>query len=207
MHDRDNAQLGFDAMLGAAEDDNRRYRFDKDTRHLPGTMDEALPFFRILLRHHHAAMLAGDADETFRLRKEADRLALRLNDGDPGILAGPDAPGNVLERQTAAKAGTVPRWGQSGTFDLCIEDMNVRIELEGVFGIASSTSFWPGFSARAVEYDRPFLSETGYRSFLGLRGNPEPGYKPDEFVARVLRTHIDETLKGRLVPVEERYRR
>lgn len=85
--------------------------------------------------------------------------------------------------------------------------MKVRIELEGVFGIASSVVFWPGFSARAVEYDRPFLSETGYRSFLGLRGNPVPGYKPDEFVARVLRSYVGETLKGRLVPIEERYRR
>lgn len=145
MYDSDSAQLGFDAMLGAAEDDNRRYRFDKDTRHLPATMDKALPFFRILLRHHHAAMLAGDADETFRLRQEADSLALRVNDGNPGILAGPDAPGNVLERQTAAKAGTVPRWGQSGTFVLCVDGMKVRIELEGVFGIASSCSFWPCF--------------------------------------------------------------
>lgn len=132
-HDTDNAQLGFDAMLGAAEADNQRYRFEQETGHLPGTMDEAIPFFRILLGHHHAAMLAGDADEVFRLRKEAERLALRLNDGDPGILAGPDAPGKVLERQTAAKAGTVPLWGQPGTFDLCVDGMKARIELEGVF--------------------------------------------------------------------------
>lgn len=35
MHDSDDAQLGFDALLGAAEADNRRYRFEQQTGHLP----------------------------------------------------------------------------------------------------------------------------------------------------------------------------
>jgi len=51
--------------------------------------------------------------------------------------------------------------------------MRARIELDGIFGITGSICFWPGFSARAVDYDRPFLSQTGYRSFLGIYADPQ----------------------------------
>jgi hypothetical protein len=39
-------QLGFDDLLAQAETDNRM-RAEREARaHLPGTMDEALPYFR-----------------------------------------------------------------------------------------------------------------------------------------------------------------
>jgi hypothetical protein len=46
--------------------------------------------------------------------------------------------------------------------------MRIRIEMDGVFGVSACNLAWLGLSADAVEYDRPFLSETGYRSLLGL---------------------------------------
>ena len=57
-------QLGFDALLADAESDNHARILARETAHLPGTMEEALPFFRGLLERHHAAMLAGDADRS-----------------------------------------------------------------------------------------------------------------------------------------------
>jgi len=45
-----------------------------------------------------------------------------------------------------------------------------RVEMEGIFGVASNVCHWLGFSARAVEFDKPFLSETGYRSFVAVGG-------------------------------------
>lgn len=130
-------QLGFDALLADAENENRARKFERETGHLPGTMEEALPFYRLLLRQHHAAMLAANVDEAMRLREDADKLALRLNGGEPGILAGPDAPGHVLERESAAALGAVPLWGQTGEFVIIVGSMNVRIELDGMFGITS----------------------------------------------------------------------
>lgn len=109
-------QLGFEALLHASDAENRAREIERETAHLPSTMEEAIPLFRILLRSHHAAMLAGDVDETMRLRKEADRLARRLDSSESGILAGPDAPGCVLDRESAAAPGAVPLWGQSGNF-------------------------------------------------------------------------------------------
>src|SRR5690606_16264225 len=113
-----------------------------------------------------------------------DLLALRLNDGEPGILAHEGAPGRVLTRETAAPSGTVPLWGQEGDFIITVGRMRVRIALDGLFGIASSFAFWPGFAAHAVDYDRPFISQTDYRSFLGIHAAPVPDLTPDDFTAK-----------------------
>jgi hypothetical protein len=199
-------QLGFDGLLAAAETQNRKRKIGRETAHLPGTMDEAVPFFRLLIRQHHAAMLAADVGTAMRLRKEAELLAIRLNEGAPGYLAGPDAPGRVLERETAAAPGEVPRWGQTGNFIVTVDGMKVRIELEGIFGIGSGVSFWPGFAAHAVDLERLFLSETGYRSFLGIHAEPAPGLAPDAFAAKVIAAHVAQELKGRLLAIAQRYR-
>ncbi len=200
------AQLGFDALLDEAATVNHARAFERSTGHLPGTFPEALPYYRALLDKHHAAMLAADVDETMRLRKEADNLALRLNHGDPGILAGPDAPGCALARETAAAPGSVPLWGQKGSFIVTVSGARVRIEMDGIFGIGASFAYWPGFSAHAIDRDRPFISQTGYRSFLGIHADAVPDMMPDAFVAKVLAAHVAKELKGGLVAIAPSYR-
>ena len=86
------AQLGFNSLLDEAEHANNARTLAKELAHLPGNMEEALPFFRALIERHHAAMLAGDEQEAMALREEADRLATKLNNYEPGIIAGDDAP-------------------------------------------------------------------------------------------------------------------
>ncbi|MCU7837957.1 MAG: hypothetical protein KZQ94_01095 [Candidatus Thiodiazotropha sp. (ex Troendleina suluensis)] len=199
-------QLGFEALLNETDAVNRSRKIERETAHLPGTMSEALPFYRVLLKQHHAVMLAANIDEAMRLRKEAHNLVLRLNGGNKGILAEPDSPGNVLDRESAASADATPLWGQSGSFVIEAADMKARIELEGIFGIAASSFYWPGFSAHAVEFDRPFLSATGYRSFLGIHAEPVPGITPEEFTRRVVEAYVTRELKGALVPIAEKYR-
>ncbi|MGE3624529.1 MAG: hypothetical protein AB7H77_11765 [Bdellovibrionales bacterium] len=145
-------------------------------------------------------------EKTMRLHDEAHKLAVRLNGGESGILAHDDAPGYVLERKTAAVSGTIPLWGQTGDFFVAVDTMRVRIEMEGIFGIGSGYAFWPGFSAHAVDIDRPFLSETGYRSFLGIHAAPQPGLTPDLFAREVIASYVKRELKSRLVSIAEKYR-
>lgn len=206
MTNSHSEQIGFDALLADADSENRARKFERETAHLPDNYDEAIPYYRTLIAQNHAAMLSANAEESRRLHDEARKLAIRLNDGEPGILAHEDAPGYVLERETAAISGHVPRWGQTGDFMITVNDIRVRIELEGMFGIGSGFSFWPGFSAHAVEHDRPFLSSTGYRSFLGIHADPVPGLTPDEFASKVITSHIERELKGRPVAIETRHR-
>lgn len=165
-------------------------------------MDEAIPFYRTLIDEHHATMLAGDIDAALACRAEAARLALRLNGGEPGIIAGPDAPGCVLARVTAAENGAIPLWGQVGSFILDIDGMAARIRIDGMFGLGARYCPWMNFAAEAVDRAKPFISETGYRSFMGLQAALLPGVTPDAFAREAIRVEI-KRLKGRLVAVRQ----
>ena len=191
-------QLGFDAFLAQADTDNHKRRFEKEVAHLPSDFDEAVAYLRRLIEAHHNAMLAADVDEVFRLREEAVRLAVKLNRGETGILASADAPGCRLSEATKAEPGRVPLWGQQGDFVIPVRGMETRIEMCGLYGIGVSTFFfWPGFEARAVHRDRPFFSETGYRSFLGIHADAVPGLTPDVFAAKVIERYIETMGTGR----------
>jgi hypothetical protein len=133
-------------------------------------------------------------------------LAAKLNGGTCGIIAGPDAPGCILERESAAAPGSVPLWGQAGEFTITVGAMRVRIELKGMFGIGSTFCLFPGFYAHAVDKDRPFLSETGFRTFLGVSGQLVPGLTTEDFARETIAAHVRCELKGRLLPIETRKR-
>ncbi|MGE3992565.1 hypothetical protein [Pseudorhodoplanes sp.] len=198
-------QLGFDALLAAADHDNRARAFERETVHLPSTMEEGLPYFRGLIAKHHAAIMAADVETVMTLREEAGLLACHLNGGDGGYLAEEDSAGRVLERLTAAEPGMVPLWGQCGDFIVTVGDMKVRVELNGVFGIGCRPGFWPGFSAHVVDRSAPFLSETGYRSFLGIHAEPAMNMTPDMFMAYVIAGYLaDSKAAKRRKPVDRR---
>jgi hypothetical protein len=184
-------QLGFDTFLERAAAENLTRQIARDSAHLPAGLDEALPFFRVLIERHHAAMLAADAPLVTHLREEADRLAFKLNGFRPGILANDDSPGHVLDRETRAPDGRVPRWGQSGRFDISVGSMRVHIEMAGIFGVASFYGAWCGFAAHAIDLDKPFLSETGYRSFLGIGGDLRPGFTPDTYAKEIIASYME----------------
>ncbi|WP_188773329.1 hypothetical protein [Novosphingobium endophyticum] len=81
----------------------------------------------------------------------------------------------------------------------------MRIELEGVFGIGASFGYWPGFSAHVVDSDKPFLSATGYRSFLGIHADPTPQLSPDDFAVKVIAGYVERELRGKLVAVAPQF--
>ena len=194
-HDNDAGQLGFDDLLADTEAQNAHRKFERETAHLPGDMEKGLSFYREQLRAHNSAMLACDGDEIIRIRGQARLLAAKLNGGTFGILAGPESPGNVLMDRTAGPERHVPLWGQKGDFIIDIDDIPVRVEMEGMLGIVSHCH-WLGFAIHAVDRDRPFLSETGYRSFLGVHADPAKDVAVDQFVETVLRSYLSEELGG-----------
>jgi hypothetical protein len=169
---------------------------------------EAIERYRALIVEHHAAMLRADREKVEQLRKAADDLAIRMNGGTRlGIKGGADAPCYVLERATDA-AGAVPLWGQTSEFVIDVDGMRVKVEMDGMFGIGGSSMFWLGFAAHAVDWNKPFLSETGYRSFLGLLAEPSAGMTPDTFTAAVIREYIrGKEMKGKLKRIDPEYAR
>jgi len=150
-------------------------------------------------------MLAGDETAAMKLREQAHELAVKVNRGDAGICAGPDAAAYVLERATVAPAGTVPMWGQTGEFAINVGNMPVRIEQDGIFGTGAGHMTCPGFAARAVDYQKPFLSDTGYRSFIGCHAEMVPGITPDVFARRMVEAYVAKECKGKLRKIERTY--
>ena len=200
-------QLGFDLLLLETDRINEKAAFERKFGHLPATMKEAVPFVKSLIDRHHVAMLQGDPAEAIAIRREAHDLAVRLNKGAPGIIAGDKAPGSMLAKKTAAKPGVVPLWGQEGQFTLPLQGVSVAIEMDGMFGIGATSMYWLGFSAHMIDRSKPFISATGYRSFLGINAPVLPSLTVDGFVREVLEAFIRKELKGKLVTIEERPKR
>jgi len=65
--------FGFDAM---AE--------EQATAHLPSEMEAGIVAYRAMLEQHNRAMLDGDETRVMAIRKEANRLAVKLNVGENG---------------------------------------------------------------------------------------------------------------------------
>ena len=199
-------QLGFDDLLQDAAQDNAAREFDKETAHLPECFEDAVPFFRNLIQQHDQAMRGADVGTVMHLREEAHLLAKKLNGGDPGILAHDDAPAYRLERSFSPKTGCEPLWGQTSRFSVTVGDMDVDIEISGVFGIGSCWNFWPGLAARAVHRNKPFLSQTGYRSFLGIHAEPKSGMTPTSFATEIIKAYVAQELRGKLVEIGDQYK-
>ncbi|TLP43441.1 hypothetical protein FDK21_17985 [Cohaesibacter sp. CAU 1516] len=198
-------QYGFDALLADADTDNKTLKFERETVHLPGTMSEAIEFHHRQITQHHAAMLDNDFETAITIREEARQLARKLNGNEPGIIAHDDAPGCVLARKTATEPGIVPFWGQEGTFQTTAANMTLNVSMGGIFGIGATAMPYLGFSVRATDQDKPFLSSTGYRSFLGVSIPPEPHMDVEAFVRRVVEIHVKNELNNRLVSIAQQY--
>lgn len=200
-------QYGFDTFLANADADNKAKQFERETAHLPCTMEEAIEFYRRQIDLHHAAMLDNDFDAAIAIREEAHLLARKLNGNQPGIIAHHDAPGCVLAREVTATSGAVPLWGQDGTFQMTAANMALQVTMEGIFRIGGCYMPYCSFSVRAVDQDKPFLSSTGYRSFLDVSVSPKPGMDTKQFVHRVVEIHVEKELGNRLFPIAEQYRK
>jgi hypothetical protein len=196
-------QLGFDALLADAEATNRQRSLGAQSAHLPSDMISAVAYHREQIRRHNAAMIAGDFENAIAIREEAHTLALKLNGFEPGILAGEDAPGCQLARRCAAQAGRMPLWGQDGCFVLRIAGMETEVTMHCMFGIGARWSVSPGFEARAVNQAKPFLSVTGYRSFLGLSMPPKTGESVPDYVRRAIELYVKRELSGKLMPISK----
>ena len=72
---------------------------------------ESHPFYRNLIERHHEPILAGEVAAAMKLREEVHELAVKVNGGGGNLRGAGLSPAYVLERATAAPAGTVPMWG------------------------------------------------------------------------------------------------
>jgi hypothetical protein len=198
-------QLGFDDLLSQTETDNEAHALKRKYPDLPASWDTALPYYQNLLQRCDAAFLTADVDAINRIYGEAEALATILQGKTSGLLA-PDGAGTILAEKTRAPAGTTPLWGQEGEFIIEAAGVAVRMETDGIFGISTRYVLLPGFAAHAVDFDKPFISETGFRSFIGYGADVEPGVTIEAFAKALIEHHVSRALKGRLVAIDDKYR-
>lgn len=179
--------------------------FDAKTAHMPSSIEEAIPYYRTIIDRYNAAILAGQPLQAAMIEQEAEDLAIRLNGGTRCGIKGDreTAVCYVLERAAAAKPGEIPLWGETGNFTLEVDACPVHIAFEGLYGICI-----PQFAAHAVQYDRPFISETGFRSFMAHGFDcTGGGITVDLYVRTVIEEYIARELKGKLRRIDDRYRK
>jgi len=143
---------------------------------------------------YHDAMLAGDvqalddADVVYRA------CVVKLNGG---THFGSADIQKALEAKFAAPAGQVPGWGQAGEFLLEVEGMRMVVRM-----CPDSLSNHCGAELNAVDFDKPFLSRTGYRHQY-MRPTQHLGRTVDQAVrAEVLELLAGE---GRAVAITNEY--
>jgi hypothetical protein len=171
--------------------------------HLPATLDEGAAYLLELFRRLDAAIRRGDQGSFEQIAMEAEDLAIDLNGGSNLGMCAPEGAAFILESKTRAPDGQVPLWGQQAEFLIALPAFRVRIEFDGIYGCC-----FPGFGAHAVDWDRPFLSETGYRSFLGSHNHFAAGMSVADYVRATLESFIADKkygLKGRLLAIKPEY--
>jgi hypothetical protein len=151
------------------------------------------------VRALHAAVLAGDADVAAEADDRYEAVIWKLN-GERffGCMADEGSAGRVVERHCRAVPGTVPLWGQSGAFVVAVNGMRVIVEVSDRIGSWIGTNR-VSFEFHAVDLDRPFISETGYRSHYD---SPRAGRSVDQVAAAILA----EFQKGNPKMIESDYR-
>lgn len=162
--------------------------------------ERAIGIARRIVERKNAAVVAGDVNGARKCDRNYDRLISALNGGTLfGSQAGPDSVGVQLNECIAAPDGTVPMWGQSGRF---------FIRVNGMASVVTYDAYWcmsgfEHFEFHACEFNRPYISETGYRSdfahelspglttreaaesrFRALQREGVSDIKPDAYVAQ-----------------------
>lgn len=134
--------------------------------------DELVLVAESWLKSYHKSVMAADPDGQRLAYDRLDAIAEHLFGTDPGIdwrSAGGPPQGNGrfscladardwLMEKLAASDGDVPLFGQSGRFLIELFGCRVDFRYDGLFGYC-------GGNAHVVDLDKPFFSETGYRSF------------------------------------------
>jgi hypothetical protein len=107
----------------------------------------------------------------------------------------------VLVRKEAHALAFHPNGGDAG---ILAGPEAVGCRLDGVFGIGATALEFPGFTAHVADRDAPFLSDTGFRSFLGFTMPMTPGMTVESYIREAITHQVKTELKGQLGRVKAR---
>jgi hypothetical protein len=180
-------QVSFDFMPpGRAEAEFRAFR------DLPDGEAALIEAGQRALLAYHRATLAGDQTAAGAARVRYHAIAVKLNGGSPqGMLVkwgnrGQGLGGAVhLEQALAAVPGKIPMHGQIGKFIVSLNGCRAIISITG--GLLHD-QYHRSVEVRALDWDRPFISNTGFLSTS--MDEPEPGETVKRLALRMIKEEI-----------------
>ncbi|MGE3990348.1 MT-A70 family methyltransferase [Pseudorhodoplanes sp.] len=141
---------------------------------LPSSIDDLCHGYKVAVAQFHEAVLAGDRDREAVALERLDLLQVKANGGDRFGMAVASSDAEALRAGAAAPLGTVPLWGQRGLF---------RVMVDGTPHLVSYAD--DHFGIHAEDPDKPFVSETGYRSMF-VDGEDRRGKTVDQAVIALI---------------------
>lgn len=132
---------------------------------LPDDLDALTTAYGEAIDLHHDAVMREAAGEAWPLRERMEAILYKANGCTSFGVGCNDAP-MAIRRSNWAPIGSVPKWGQVGQFILEHRDIRAIIcfgEHEGI---------------HAVDFNRPFPSETGFHSIGAVRA---PGMTVEDY--------------------------
>jgi hypothetical protein len=118
----------------------------------------AIGIAKRIMQRSHDAKFRGDKRGVSAAARHYDMLIQALNGGTLfASRSGPESIAYRLEMELAAPDGVGPKWSQNGRFLVIVNGMACVVVYE---------SHWATehFTYNAVNYQRPFISHTGYKS-------------------------------------------
>jgi hypothetical protein len=147
-----------------------------------GLLDAAMSAVRDL----HAAVLASYNQAAEAAEERYEAIVWKLNDGQFfACRADEDSPGCIIDRHCAAIPGEIPVWGQYGEFIIQVDGVRALVKFGDGYGVGQTH-----FTFHAVDLDRPFISETGYRSHFDV---PYAGRAVDEAAVAIFGTYLKDS--------------
>lgn len=176
--------------------------FDLSPPVLPSRPDAVcIDLGREALRRYDDALRRLAHDEADASAQELDELATEMHGGTIFGRAVDDGGAVRLWRALAAPDGTPPLWGQPGWLRVAVAG-GVPVDVR-FYGL----ELFRGFDAYAVDAARPFISPTGYRSFISAFGYRPPDHLcaggPVKAALAIMDAHVTEELKGQLVCLDQ----
>lgn len=127
---------------------------------LPECESELLERARQAVVALNAAVMCGNAKDAEAAGELYEAVRYKMNGNTfVGCSVGNPSVTTRIEDYCAAEPGTVPIWGQRGEFMLDMGTYRLWVTCSTTFGMQM-----PHIEFHAVDLNRPFLSETGYRS-------------------------------------------
>jgi hypothetical protein len=177
-------QLGFDFVTPSGEQE----RLLRAGRGLPDDQAGLVREARLTLRGLNAAIVKRDPEYRAHLGR------LRAITGKYG---------DELDLTEALRApnGQVPTWGQAGRFVMIAAECRMWIDWPGADGDLGA------FEAYAIDFDRPFLTTTGYCDFGAWFAVAEEGMGVRAYVKRRLLASRRRMIGGKwhVQPLDEIY--